>query len=906
MTMAHNALELHSVSKVYEVGGIELVALDSIDLTVAPNEVVTLLGPSGSGKTTLLSIAGGLLSATSGRVMVGGQDVTDLSSRKMTRFRREKVGFIFQAVNLVPFLTARENLLVVAELARRKKGDSKSRSERLLEELGLGRRMDNLPAQLSGGERQRVAIGRALMNAPELVLVDEPTSALDSDLGQQVMELIVSEVKARGAAAVVVTHDQRITRFGDRILNMADGRIAGMAPRPEWTTQRQEPAEEAAQPAARPVALPVSRPVAAAAEAALRMPSPAAPPAAPLAQPGVAASTGAAGPSDDIEIDFWAEADDSGKGRRRSKARKRQPADLDLDDGGLGMPGFRKDAPPTPPTPATGRHDPVAPEPSAPLKSSELPVLVPGLAPSAPVGPPATPFEPLTPPGQEVARELPPLEPPAPPRTPAPPLPTRTPEPPSPPRSPTMTPPPPPTLEPPSPPRTPEPPLPSRPPLEPPSPPRTGTPGLPARRPRTPAGGSPALPARRPRPPITPPGGTSGFPGFHGDPAAPAPPPRPRRPAATGGVPAVPGFPDEPAPTTAPPRPRRAPATGGVPAVPGFPDEPAPTTPPPRPRRAPATGGVPAVPAPRMPTPPEGSPMFPGFREEPAARAPAPRMPTPTEGSPMFPGRREEPAAAAPPEPPRRAPVPPSEQWRPAASAQPEPEAPRPKPPPRVWPAGETPEQVAWRDLMNKGRVRSAADKRSLGLPPVRSGPPDVIGLVPGLEPATPSPLQPRRGRRREGDGLDFGPEFSEPPANRQAGPATPVPGWVDTNGLPVLVRGLPPARPVEPAEPAEPVADEVEPFEVWPRPRPQPIEPSPMPMPGAPPRPTRSLASPVAPPPATGEEALSIWPRPGRPQRPDEGGVEPDEGPIWPTAWWGEEDDVPGDPGEHTDNWGE
>ena len=233
-----DALVLSEVTKVYEVGGVEVVALDQVDLAVAEHEVVTLLGPSGSGKTTLLSIAGGLLSASSGRVVVGGQDITRAKGRKLTRFRRRQVGFIFQAVNLVPFLTARENLLVVAELAGRRRGEAGRRADRLLDELGLGHRVANLPAQLSGGERQRVAIGRALMNAPALVLVDEPTSALDSDLGQQVMELIVAEVKNRGAAAVVVTHDARMARYGDRILNMADGRLVGVAPRPEWATQR--------------------------------------------------------------------------------------------------------------------------------------------------------------------------------------------------------------------------------------------------------------------------------------------------------------------------------------------------------------------------------------------------------------------------------------------------------------------------------------------------------------------------------------------------------------------------------------------------------------------------------------------------------------------------------------------
>ncbi|MGH9214593.1 MAG: ABC transporter ATP-binding protein [Acidimicrobiales bacterium] len=239
------ALRLVEVSKVYEVGGVEVVALARVNLVVADNEVVTLLGPSGSGKTTLLSIAGGLLSPTWGRVVVGGQDITRASARRLTAFRRRRVGFIFQSVNLVPFMTARENLLVVAELARRDRGHARRRADRLLDDLGLGHRRDNLPGQLSGGERQRVAIGRALMNAPGLVLVDEPTSALDWRLGEQVTQLMVSEVRRRGAAAVIVTHDSRVARYGDRILTMADGQLAAVETRPEWSHPH---------PAARPAA----------------------------------------------------------------------------------------------------------------------------------------------------------------------------------------------------------------------------------------------------------------------------------------------------------------------------------------------------------------------------------------------------------------------------------------------------------------------------------------------------------------------------------------------------------------------------------------------------------------------------------------------------------------------------
>ncbi len=217
------ALELRDVRKTYEVGGEEVVALDHASITIAADEMVALVGPSGSGKTTLCSIAGGLLSPTSGSVVVDGQDISDYSSKQLTRFRSETVGFVFQAVNLVPFLTARENLLVVDEMGRRTGKAARDRADQLLEELGLADRAKNLPGQLSGGQKQRVAIGRALMNEPSLVLFDEPTSALDTKLGEQVMELICSEMKERGTAAVIVTHDERITHFADRTVNITDG-----------------------------------------------------------------------------------------------------------------------------------------------------------------------------------------------------------------------------------------------------------------------------------------------------------------------------------------------------------------------------------------------------------------------------------------------------------------------------------------------------------------------------------------------------------------------------------------------------------------------------------------------------------------------------------------------------------
>jgi putative ABC transport system ATP-binding protein len=220
------ALTLHDVRKTYGSGDTEVVALDHASLDVAGDEMVALVGPSGSGKTTLLSIAGGLLAPTEGTVRVGPHEISSYGRKQLSRFRREFVGFVFQGANLVPFLTAKENLLVVGDLAGNTGRSAEQRALTLLEELGLAHRVDNLPGQLSGGERQRVAIGRALMNEPELVLFDEPTSALDSKLGEQVMELIRDEVKGRGTAAVVVTHDTRMTHYADRVVEISDGRLA--------------------------------------------------------------------------------------------------------------------------------------------------------------------------------------------------------------------------------------------------------------------------------------------------------------------------------------------------------------------------------------------------------------------------------------------------------------------------------------------------------------------------------------------------------------------------------------------------------------------------------------------------------------------------------------------------------
>ncbi len=228
------SLELTKARKVYGDGEGKVVALNDVTLSVGDNEMLFVMGPSGAGKTTLLTVSGGLLKPTGGKVVVGGTDITGYDEGQLATFRRDRIGFVFQAVNLVPFLTARENLLLVRTFGGGKiDKTAKDRADQLLEDLSLSDRANNLPTELSGGQQQRVAIGRALMNEPPLVMVDEPTSALDSELGQQVMELLTKEIKNRGLAAVVVTHDDRILDFADRIVEIVDGKLN---PNPPNTT----------------------------------------------------------------------------------------------------------------------------------------------------------------------------------------------------------------------------------------------------------------------------------------------------------------------------------------------------------------------------------------------------------------------------------------------------------------------------------------------------------------------------------------------------------------------------------------------------------------------------------------------------------------------------------------------
>jgi putative ABC transport system ATP-binding protein len=216
MTLAH----LAHATKVYGQK-VKTPALAPTDLEIQDGELALLLGPSGSGKTTLLNLLGGLDAATEGRVIVSERDLGTLGRRALTLFRRESVGFVFQFFNLVPSLTARENVQLAAELA----GGDRRAADQWLERVGLGGLQDRFPSELSGGQQQRVAIARALAKRPRLLLADEPTGALDHDTGQKVMALLQSAAREQECAVVVVTHDEGLTSFADRVIRLRDGAI---------------------------------------------------------------------------------------------------------------------------------------------------------------------------------------------------------------------------------------------------------------------------------------------------------------------------------------------------------------------------------------------------------------------------------------------------------------------------------------------------------------------------------------------------------------------------------------------------------------------------------------------------------------------------------------------------------
>ncbi len=215
-------IQLRGVSKTVQSGGQPLTILHPLDLDVADGKCLAIIGPSGSGKSTLLGLIAGLDSATTGSILIGGQDITRLDEDALARLRGEKIGFVFQFFHLVPSLTAIENIQVPMEIAGRR--DAHTRAQALLDEVGLHERGHHYPSQLSGGEQQRIAIARALANDPPLILADEPTGNLDSSNGSHILDLLMQVRRNRGVTLVMVTHDNHVAAVADERLVLRDGR----------------------------------------------------------------------------------------------------------------------------------------------------------------------------------------------------------------------------------------------------------------------------------------------------------------------------------------------------------------------------------------------------------------------------------------------------------------------------------------------------------------------------------------------------------------------------------------------------------------------------------------------------------------------------------------------------------
>jgi len=229
-----SAFQVRGLTKVYGTGAGEVHALRGVDLDVRPTETLVLLGPSGSGKSTLLNILGGLDRSTSGQILFHDRDLTRASDADLTRYRRQSVGFIFQFFNLMPSLTARENVELITEIA-----DAPIDPSEALRMVGLEDRMDHFPAELSGGQQQRVAVARAIAKRPELLLCDEPTGSLDSASGVQVIEAIVNVASEIHATTLIVTHNAVVADIADRVIHFSDGAVVDV----KENTAKKQPRE---------------------------------------------------------------------------------------------------------------------------------------------------------------------------------------------------------------------------------------------------------------------------------------------------------------------------------------------------------------------------------------------------------------------------------------------------------------------------------------------------------------------------------------------------------------------------------------------------------------------------------------------------------------------------------------
>ncbi|MEG0215696.1 MAG: ABC transporter ATP-binding protein [Hungatella sp.] len=214
-------VELKDVKKLYQMGEITIHAVDGIDFLIEKGEFAVIVGPSGAGKTTVLNILGGMDQATSGQVWVDGTDVAAYNSRKLTGFRRNDIGFVFQFYNLLPNLTALENVELALQICK-----NPLDAEQVLMDVGLGERMQNFPAQLSGGEQQRVSIARALAKNPKLLLCDEPTGALDYQTGKSILKLLQDTCREKGMTVIVITHNSALAPMADRVIQIKNGKVS--------------------------------------------------------------------------------------------------------------------------------------------------------------------------------------------------------------------------------------------------------------------------------------------------------------------------------------------------------------------------------------------------------------------------------------------------------------------------------------------------------------------------------------------------------------------------------------------------------------------------------------------------------------------------------------------------------
>ncbi|MGQ7372216.1 ABC transporter ATP-binding protein [Streptococcus suis] len=213
-------IQVKNSSKYYQMGDAIIVANDGVSFEIEKGELVIILGSSGAGKSTLLNILGGMDSADEGQILIDGVDIAQLTSHQLTNYRRDDVGFVFQFYNLVANLTAKENVELAAEIVQ----DALD-AEEVLEQVGLGHRINNFPAQLSGGEQQRVAIARAVAKKPKLLLCDEPTGALDYQTGKQVLQILQDMSRKQGATVIIVTHNAALAPIADRVIRMRDARV---------------------------------------------------------------------------------------------------------------------------------------------------------------------------------------------------------------------------------------------------------------------------------------------------------------------------------------------------------------------------------------------------------------------------------------------------------------------------------------------------------------------------------------------------------------------------------------------------------------------------------------------------------------------------------------------------------